>query len=999
MRGAPVARIVGPEGHLDQVQHAVIDPAVGDDIAGGFIHRQRDPGGIVLRGHDQVGPRDQALLIRLIMMNECSPGSLHHPDSLARGLLRNLAHGGTEDLRVGGQLLHPLGRIEQLNETGPVHGQCMVDRFAAQGVVKPFVCLLRQGRGHPVCGVQPRQGRHGEDAAVRPIFKAGPPDVFQVTELDITPRFNMFGDVIQIGVAGEFCILLSLRIDNPQQAIVEVDLIIVVGQPHVVCPMGVGIRGDILHVLRVFQHDIIKDLQAELGKFDRMPGRVNEVRLIVCGQRLGNPAGQAKDRVNRLSGNTRHQIAQLFADPDDFLPDFQSHFAQHPEDVAFRLGRLWPDDKVRSAQKEEVQCMIFDHENIIDMCIFPKDYVYNQNEPEYYPFEGEPLKNWDFTRFNPEFWQHFEKRVLDLLKMGIEADIILFHTYDRWDFEYMDKESDDHYIRYAVARLSAFRNVWWSLANEFDFMPDKKEADWDRFFQIIQKHDPYQHLRGIHNGSRWYDHNKPWVTHASIQTSDMAAGIRFREDFQKPVIYDECKYEGNIPHGWGQLTPEKMVEYFWKGTLSGCYVGHGETYFHPEDLLWWAKGGVLRGKSPARIAFLKNFMSKAPNFEELMPMGDDKGNYVLGMPGKYYLAYGRSSGNTSIKLAGDMPYKIDAIDTWHMKEIPYGTAQPGEYTFASPQENMVYRFTPYAPGEKIRPEAVASADVINSTAPLTINFSSSNNMKCYWDFGDGSTSQEPNPTYVFQEFGRYLVTLTVTDDDGLSASTALAVTVLPQAPTDLNKFSTWPGSKSDMQFIWQNNEDSNTIESRDEAKISDAGEMVIGKGAFVAREINDKLLNACQKTNQVTIEGVITITNMDQAGPARIISFSKDSNRRNFTLGQQDKNIVMRLRTPRTGLNGLSPQVTVCQITPNESMHIVISYYPGNLYCYLNGKLVYQGSDVRGDFSNWESCFLIFGDEYNGGRNWIGKISNVSIYNRFIGPEEAGHKYKLLKTE
>ncbi len=88
-------------------------------------------------------------------------------------------------------------------------------------------------------------------------------------------------------------------------------------------------------------------------------------------------------------------------------------------------------------------------------------------------------------------------------------------------------------------------------------------------------------------GGRWYDHNKPWVTHASIQTSDMAAGIRFREEFQKPVIYDECKYEGNIPHGWGQLTPEQMVKYFWQGTLSGCYVGHGETPYKIDAIDTW----------------------------------------------------------------------------------------------------------------------------------------------------------------------------------------------------------------------------------------------------------------------------------------------------------------------------------------------------------------------------------------------------------------------------
>jgi PKD repeat protein len=637
--------------------------------------------------------------------------------------------------------------------------------------------------------------------------------------------------------------------------------------------------------------------------------------------------------------------------------------------------------------------------NKMRMCVFPKDYVYNKNEPVYYPFEGEPLRKWDFTRFDPEFWRHFETRVMDLLKMGIEADIILYHTYDRWGFESMDKESDDRYIRYAVARLSAFRNVWWSLANEYDIMPDKKGEDWDRFFQIIQKHDPYQHLRGIHNCVRWYDHNKPWVTHASIQTSDMAGGVRFRQQYQKPVIYDECKYEGNIPHGWGQLTPEQMVKYFWMGTLSGCYVGHGETYLHPEDLLWWSKGGVLRGKSPERIAFLKDFMSDLPPYEKLKPMGDDKGNFVLGIPGKYYLVYGKTSGNSSLELAGDIAYKIDAIDTWNMKELPYGTAQPGTFTFASPKENMVYRFTPYAPGEKIRPEVVATADVIHGDAPLTVKFSSSAGMKTHWDFGDGSTSQKSKPTHVFKKYGRYLVSLTVTDNDGLSASTALAVTVLPPAPENLNKFSSWPGSKSGMQFVWQNDKKSNAIEARDDAKINDIGEMVIGKGAFVAHGINDKLKTACQKTNQVTVEAVVTISKMDQSGPARIISFSKDSVRRNFTLGQEGKNIVMRLRTPRTGANGLNPQASVCQITRNEPMHLVVSYYPDNLHCYLNGELVYQGSDVRGDFSNWEPCQLILGDEVSGDRNWIGKIQNIAIYNRFVGPEEAGYKYKLLKAK
>ena len=39
-----------------------------------------------------------------------------------------------------------------------------------------------------------------------------------------------------------------------------------------------------------------------------------------------------------------------------------------------------------------------------------------------------------------------------------------------------------------------------------------------------------------------------------------------------------------------------------------------------------------------------------------------------------------------------------------------------------------------------------------------------------WDFGDGSTSTEQNPTHTFDEPGTYPVTLTVTDDGGASAT-------------------------------------------------------------------------------------------------------------------------------------------------------------------------------------------------------------------------------------
>lgn len=362
-------------------------------------------------------------------------------------------------------------------------------------------------------------------------------------------------------------------------------------------------------------------------------------------------------------------------------------------------------------QEQTLQTLAASPFNKIRFCVFPKNYAYNKNEPAQFAFAKGVDGRFDFNRPNPAFWRHFEQRILDLQKRGIEADIILWHPYDRWGFADMDDEQDDRYLRHCIARLSAFRNVWWSLANEFDFMTERPKGhrgnkqweDWDRFFKILEKEDPHQRLRGIHNGSKWYDHTKPWVTHASLQTSDMNAGIRFREKYRRPVIYDECKYEGNVPQGWGRLTAREMTQRFWLGTMSGCYVGHGETYLHPDDILWWAKGGVLHGESPKRIQWLKDLLAKAPPFHELQPMGDDKGRVLLGKPGEYYLLYSLNQRRQTIHLAGKQPYKVDALDPWAMSKWPIGTAGPGEFVFTAQQADLVYRFTPYRPGEKLLP--------------------------------------------------------------------------------------------------------------------------------------------------------------------------------------------------------------------------------------------------------------------------------------------------------
>jgi hypothetical protein len=302
--------------------------------------------------------------------------------------------------------------------------------------------------------------------------------------------------------------------------------------------------------------------------------------------------------------------------------------------------------------------------NKMRMCVFPKHYTFNENEPEYHAFE-EGEDGFDFERFNPAFFQHLEKRIGDLRDLGIEADLILFHPYDRWGYSTMPPEVDDRYLRYVVARLAAYRNIWWSMANEFDLMEAKSMADWDRFFRIVQTQDPYQHLRSVHNCRVFYDHNKPWVTHCSIQRHDLTQVNHWRETYRKPVVVDECAYEGNIPHNWGNITAQEMTHRFWEGFSRGGYVGHGETYLHPEDILWWSKGGVLHGQSPERIAFLREIMEDGPQIDPLestwnLSRSGRGDSYALIYFGIHRPAF------KEIPLSEDKSYEIEVIDTWEM---------------------------------------------------------------------------------------------------------------------------------------------------------------------------------------------------------------------------------------------------------------------------------------------------------------------------------------------
>jgi len=88
-----------------------------------------------------------------------------------------------------------------------------------------------------------------------------------------------------------------------------------------------------------------------------------------------------------------------------------------------------------------------------------------------------------------------------------------------------------------------------------------------------------------------------------------------------------------------------------------------------------------------------------------------------------------------------------------------------------------------------------------------------------------------------------------------------------------------------------------------------------------------QLTDALQQAQKFTLFLVIQTDDTMQAGPARIISLSRDPFLRNFTLGQDGPDLVFRLRTPFTGLNGNSPALVMPNVfAEGEQRRIVVTY-------------------------------------------------------------------------
>jgi len=235
----------------------------------------------------------------------------------------------------------------------------------------------------------------------------------------------------------------------------------------------------------------------------------------------------------------------------------------------------------------------------------------------------------------------------------------------------------------------------------------------------------------------------------------------------------------------------------------------------------------------------------------------------------------------------------------------------------------------------------------------------------------------------------------------------LAETRLDVAPPS------WPSDRRGLLFLWRTDDAANEVENPDSgvlrtclvtphgAAVYDRHfAMVAAGGVFeVDGESTGAVLAGCQRTSELTVEATVTPAEK-VSGPGRILTFSSGDRARNFTLGLEGDHLVFRLRTRTTGQNADRPQLDLGAVPIGRPSHVAVTYTPGLLSAYVNGRPVLETVEIQSGFHHWKPRALLLGNESQGvDRPFLGTVEGVAIYDRALGADEVAENHRRYAAE
>ncbi|MEM8968415.1 MAG: LamG-like jellyroll fold domain-containing protein [Bacteroidota bacterium] len=160
-----------------------------------------------------------------------------------------------------------------------------------------------------------------------------------------------------------------------------------------------------------------------------------------------------------------------------------------------------------------------------------------------------------------------------------------------------------------------------------------------------------------------------------------------------------------------------------------------------------------------------------------------------------------------------------------------------------------------------------------------------------------------------------------------------------------------------------------------------------------------KLIEACQATDEITLEAWIRPATINQNGPARIITLSQTRTESAALLGQTSNtsNYEYLTRFNTSGNNSYgAPAFTIQE--PYEELqiqHVVFTHAAdGTEKIYIDGQEV--ASQTRmGTTSSWRNDYQLgLANEVGGDRPWLGTYYMAAIYDQALSPQQVQQNYQ-----
>lgn len=261
----------------------------------------------------------------------------------------------------------------------------------------------------------------------------------------------------------------------------------------------------------------------------------------------------------------------------------------------------------------------------------------------------------DFARFNIPYWQKWDR----MLRFARDRDVVVSVILDISTHAAQPpagSEDERRYIRYAVARLSAFSNITYDLGDDLDSFRDER---WARETgNLIETWDPHRHLATSHPVHREHqDRASDWFGFTSIQNwsrRQHALMLEEREIQKKtgriiPQANEEYGYEDHYPH-WAPAPPgnsaETLRQAAWEIAMAGAYGTAGESARRGTNIWPDTGGGWINGRGDDTMIMLKGYghmVDFFTSFEWWKTEPHDElvsgGAYCLAKPGEVYAVY------------------------------------------------------------------------------------------------------------------------------------------------------------------------------------------------------------------------------------------------------------------------------------------------------------------------------------------------------------------------